>query len=75
MLLSLYLLLFLSLHKMCLHPTLDNRLASVYDKYENVDLSEFDNCDYVDKVTNVTDNDLVVMQLNIRVLAQKKHNY
>ena len=51
---------------------LDNRLATVYDKYENVDLSEFDNCDYVDKVTNVTDNDLVVMQLNIRGIGSIK---
>ena len=57
---------------MCLHPKLDSRLTTVYDKYENVDLAEFDNCDYVDKVTNVTDNDLTVMQLNIRGIGSKK---
>ena len=67
-----YLLFFSLLHTMCLHPKLDSRLTTVYDKYENVDLAEFDNCDYVDKVTNVTDNDLTVMQLNIRGIGSKK---
>ena len=57
---------------MCLHPKLDSRLSTVYDKYKNVDLAEFDNCDYVDKVTNVTDTDLTVMQLNIRGIGSKK---
>ena len=60
---------------MCLHPKLDSRLSTVYDKYENVDLAEFDNCDYVDKVTNVTDTDLIVMQLNIRGIGSKKLNF
>ena len=72
MLLALNLLLFFLLHTMCLHPKLDSRLATVYNKYENVDLAEFDNCDYVDKITNVTENDLVVMQLNIRGIGSKK---
>ena len=57
---------------MCLHPKLDSRLSTVYDKYENVDLVEFDNCDYVEKITNVTDTDLTVMQLNIRGIGSKK---
>ena len=72
MLLALNLLLFSLLHTMCLHPKLDTKLATLYNKYENVDLSEFDNCDYVDKITNVTANDLVVMQLNIRGIGSKK---
>ena len=72
MLLAPYLLFFFLLHTMCLHPKLDSRLTTVYDKYENVDLAEFDNCDYVDKVTNVTDNDLTVMQLNIRGIGSKQ---
>ena len=72
MLLALNLLLFFLPHTMCLHPKLDIQLATVYNKYENVDLAEFDNCDYVDKVTNVTANDLVVMQLNIRGIGSKK---
>ena len=72
MLLAPYLLFFTLLHIMCLHPKLDSKLTTIYDKYENVDLAEFDNCDYVDKVTNVSDNDLVVMQLNIRGIGSKK---
>ena len=51
---------------MCLHPNVERKLSSLYDKYENVTLDEFDNCDYVKNVTNVNKTDLVVMQLNIR---------
>ena len=72
MLPALYLLFFILLHTMCLHPKLDSKLTTLYDRYENVSLEEFDNCDYVDKVTNVNDNDLVVMQLNIRGIGSKK---
>ena len=74
MLLALYLLFFSLLYTMCLHPKLNSRLSTVVDKYENVDLAEFDNCDYVDRVTNVTDTDLTVMQLNIRGIGSKKNH-
>ena len=50
---------------MCLHPTIDRKLSTLYDKYENVSLEEFDNCDYVHRVTDVRCSDLVIMQLNI----------
>ena len=49
---------------MCLHP-IDCTLSNCYDKYKNVALDEFDNCDYVTRVTDITNNDLVVIQLNI----------
>ena len=51
---------------MCLHPRLDCKLSSLWEKYENTPLDEFDNCDYVDHVTNVNTNDIAVMHLNIR---------
>ena len=51
---------------MCLHPRLDCKLSSSWEKYENKILDEFDNCDYVECVTNVNSNDLTVMHLNIR---------
>ena len=44
----------------------------MFDKYENASLDEFDNCDYVNNVTDVQRNDLVVMQLNIRGIGSKK---
>ena len=50
---------------MCLHPKTDRKLSNLFDKYENASLDEFDNCDYVNSVTDVQMNDLVVMQLNI----------
>ena len=49
---------------MCLHP-IDRTLSNCYDKYKNVALEEFDNCDYVTHVTDIANNDLVVIQLNI----------
>ena len=52
--------------KMCLHPVLDRKLSDLYSKYKNVNLDEFDNCDYVHKITDVCQTDLVVLQLNIR---------
>ena len=55
----------------CLHPTIDRTLLNSYDKYSNVSLDEFDNCDYVTLVTDVTKNDLVVIQLNVRGLCSK----
>ena len=57
---------------MCLHPVLDRKLSTLYNKYENVALDEFDNCDYVHKITEVGPTDLVVMQLNIRGLGSKR---
>ena len=56
---------------MCLHPTIDRTLSNSYDKYSNVLLDEFDNCDYVTLVTDVTKNDLVVIQLNVWGLCSK----
>ena len=50
---------------MCLHPIIDNKLSTLYNKYENTVLDEFDNYDYVHKVADVGPTDLVVMQLNI----------
>ena len=50
---------------MCLHPIVDNKLSTLYNKYENTVLDEFDNCDYVHKVVDVGSTNLVVMQLNI----------
>ena len=55
---------------MCLHP-IDRTLSNFYDKYKNVALDEFDNCDYVTHVTDITNNDLVVIQLNIQGLSSK----
>ena len=57
---------------MCLHPTIDRKLSTLYDKYENASLDEFDNCDYVHSVTDVKCTDLVIMQLNIRGIGSKK---
>ena len=57
---------------MCLHLHTDRKLSNLFDKYENVSLDEFDNCDYVNNVTDVQMNDLVVMQLNIRGNSSKK---
>ena len=38
---------------MCLHPNTDRKLSNLFDKYENTTLDEFDNCDYVNNVTDV----------------------
>ena len=57
---------------MCLHPNTDRKLSNLFDKYENASLDEFDNCDYVNNVTDVQRNDLVVMQLNVRGIGSKK---
>ena len=57
---------------MCLHPIVDNKLSTQYNKYENTVLDEFDNCDYVHKVVDVGSTDLVVMQLNIRGISSKQ---
>ena len=57
---------------MCLHPIVDRKLSTLYDKYENASLDEFNNCDYVHTVTDVNQTDLVVMQLNIRGIGLKK---
>ena len=63
--------LLLIVSKMCLHPVLDRKLSDLYNKYKNVNLDEFDNCDYVHKVTDVGRTDLVVLQLNIRGIGSK----
>ena len=67
----LFCLLLLAL-KMCLHPVLDRKLSDLYSKYKNVNLDEFDNCDYVHKITDVCQTDLVVLQLNIRGIGSKR---
>ena len=51
---------------MCLHPVIDRKLSTLYDKYQNDSLDEFDNCDYVYNVSDAKTTDLVVMQINIR---------
>ena len=56
---------------MCLHLTIDRTLSNSYDKYSNVSLDEFDNCDYVTLVTDVTKNNLVVIQLNVWGICSK----
>ena len=56
---------------MCLHPIIDRTLSDGYDKYSNVSLDEFDNCDYVTHVSEVSKNDLNVIQLNIRGIGSK----
>ena len=57
---------------MCLHPVIDRKLSDLYNKYENVNLDEFDNCDYVHKINDVGQTDLVVLQLNIRGIGSKR---
>ena len=57
---------------MCLHPVLDRKLTTLYNKYENASLEEFDTCDYVHKITDVVPSDLVVIQLNIRGIGSKR---
>ena len=57
---------------MCLHLNTDRKLSNLFDKYENASLDEFNNCDYVNNVTDVQRNDLVVMQLNVRGIGSKK---
>ena len=57
---------------MCLHPTIDRKLSTLYDKYHNISLEEFDNCDYVHSVSDVNQSDLVVMQLNVRGISSKR---
>ena len=57
---------------MCLHPVLDRKLTTLYNKYENVSLEEFDTCDYVHKITDVIPSDLVAIQLNIRGIGSKR---
>ena len=57
---------------MCLHPVLDRRLTTLYNKYENVSLEEFDTCDNVHQITDVVPSDLVVIQLNIRGIGSKR---
>ena len=56
---------------MCLHPIIDRTLTDGYDKYSNVSLDEFDNCDYVTRVSEVSKNDLIVIQLNICGISSK----
>ena len=57
---------------MCLHPTIDRKLSTLYDKYHNTSLEEFDNCDYVHSVSDVNQSDLVVMQLKVRGVSSKR---
>ena len=57
---------------MCLHSIVDRTLSNCHDKYTNVSLDEFDNCDYVTRITDVSKNDLIVIQLNIRGISSKQ---
>ena len=57
---------------MCLHSVVDRTLSNCHEKYTNVSLDEFDNCDYVTRITDASSNDLVVIQLNIRGLSSKR---
>ena len=57
---------------MCLHPVIDRKLSTMYDKYQNDSLDDFDNCDYVYSVSDVMRTDLVVMQINIRGISSKR---
>ena len=57
---------------MCVHTTVDRKLSTLYDKYHNESLDEFDNCDYVYNVSHLKQTDLVIMQLNIRGIGSKK---
>ena len=68
-----YMLLFVCVNlTMCLHPSIDCTLSDGYDKYSNVSLDEFDNCDYVTHISEVSKNDLIVIQLNIRGIGSKR---
>ena len=53
-------------------PFYGQKTVTLYDRYKNVSLDEFDNCDYVYRVTDVNCTDLVIMQLNIRGIGSKK---
>ena len=55
-----------------MHPIVDRTLSNCHDKYSNVSLDEFDNCDYVTCITDVSKNDLIVIQLNIRGISSKR---
>ena len=57
---------------MCVHSVVNRTLSNYHEKYTNVSLDEFDNCDYVTRITDVTNNDLVVIQLNIRGISSKR---
>ena len=57
---------------MCLHPQINRKLSNLHNKFENVSLDEFDNCDYVHKITDVDQSDLVVLQLNVRGINSKQ---
>ena len=41
---------------MCLHLNIDRKLSTLYDKYKNASLDEFNNCDYVNNVIDVNRN-------------------
>ena len=58
---------------MCLHPKIDRQLSNLYNKYDNVALEEFNNCDYVHEIVDVDRSDLVVLQLNVRGINSKQH--
>ena len=65
------LLLFYVLFNMHLHPRIDQTVSSCYDKYDNVSLDEFDDCDYVAHIVDTSNKDLVVIQLNVRGIGTK----
>ena len=55
-----------------MHPKIDRQLSSLYNKYNNVALEEFDNCDYVHEIVDVDRSDLVVLQMNVRGINSKQ---
>ena len=67
-----YMLFALLVSIMCLHPVIDRKLSTMYDKYQNDSLDNFGNCDYMYSVSDVMRTDLVVMQINIRGIASKR---
>ena len=71
MLLALF-ILFVNIFTMCLHPIIDQNLSNTADNHAGVYLEDYDNCDYVYRLTDVKKNDLVVIQPNIRGISSKK---
>ena len=65
--------LFYFLSIMCLHPKTERDLSHYIERYESVELEEFDTCDYIYKVINKRESDLSVLQLNVRGVLSKKH--
>ena len=57
---------------MCLHPKIERDLSHFVERYDSVELEEFDTCDYVYNITNAKQHDLIVLQLNVRGVLSKR---